>query len=90
MHVSLPISKETILMGSDFTGAMGKDYLAGTNFGLSIATGSTAEADKIFNALSEGGKVTMPMSKQFWGAYFGMFMDKFGISWMVNFDEPRG
>ena len=44
-------------------------------------------ADKLFNGLSAGGQVTMPINQTFWGAYFGMFTDKFGIHWMVNFDE---
>lgn len=89
MHVSLPISKETILMASDTTGAMGPDVIAGTNFCMSISVGTKKNADKLFNGLSAGGKVTMPMHKTFWGAYFGMFTDKFGIPWMINFDEPK-
>ena len=90
MHISLPISKETTLMGSDTTSFSGKVTI-GTNFSISINTDSKDEADKLFNGLSAGGKVTMPMEKTFWGAYFGMFTDKFGINWMVNFDEnPKG
>lgn len=88
MHVSLPISKETILMGSDSTSQSG-DVIVGTNISVSINTESRAEADKLFNGLSAGGNVMMPMTNTFWGAYFGMFTDKFGISWMVNFDEPK-
>jgi PhnB protein len=45
------------------------------------------EADQLFGALSEGGQVTMPMNKTFWGSYFGMFSDRFGINWMINYDE---
>lgn len=86
MHVSLPISKETSLMGSDASLAFGPAPVAGTNFSLSVNADSEAEADKIFNALSAGGKVTMPMSKTFWESYFGMLTDKFGISWMVSFE----
>lgn len=90
MHVSLPISKETVLMGSDATSFSGK-VVAGTNFSISINAESKAEADKLFAGLSAGGNVTMPMENTFWGAYFGMFTDKFGINWMVNFDEmPKG
>ncbi len=88
MHVSLPISKETILMGSDSTSQSG-DVIVGTNVSVSINTESKAEADKLFNGLSAGGNVMMPMTNTFWGAYFGMFTDKFGINWMVNFDEPK-
>ncbi|MEN9488963.1 MAG: hypothetical protein RL494_1228 [Bacteroidota bacterium] len=86
MHVTLPIGKNTILMGSDSNTASG-DVKFGHNISISINTGSIAEADKLFNGLSAGGNVTMPMNKTFWGAYFGMFTDKFGIDWMVNFDE---
>lgn len=86
MHVSLPISKETVLMGSDTSEAYGL-VNPGTNFSISVNTDSTEEADKIFNGLSEGGKVIMPMENTFWGAYFGMFTDKFEINWMVNFDS---
>ena len=86
MHVSLPISKETILMASDSTSFSG-DVTFGNNFSVSINADSKEEADKLFNGLSTGGNIIMPMEKTFWGAYFGMFTDKFGINWMVNFDE---
>lgn len=85
MHVSLPISKETILMGSD-TSSYSGDVVFGNNFSVSINTESKDEADRLFNSLSEGGKITMPLTETFWGAYFGMFTDKFGINWMVNHD----
>jgi len=86
MHVSLPISAETVLMGSDSTSFSG-DVTFGNNFAVSINANSKEEADRLFNGLSVGGKVIMPMDKTFWGAYFGMFVDKFNINWMVNFDE---
>jgi PhnB protein len=85
MHVSLPIGN-TVLMGGDSNQQSG-DVLIGTNFHVSINTDSREEADRIYNGLSAGGNVFMPMNKTFWGAYFGMFKDKFGIHWMVNFDE---
>lgn len=87
MHVTLPISRETMLLGSDTGGEWAANFQAGNNFSISINTESRAEADTLFNGLSAGGTVTMPMNLTFWGAYFGMFTDKFGISWMVNFDE---
>ncbi|MBP4136599.1 VOC family protein [Flavobacterium geliluteum] len=85
MHVSLSVGN-TILMGSDSHPKFGEVGF-GDNFSVSINTESTDEADRIFNGLSAGGKVEMLMNKTFWGAYFGMFKDKFGINWMVNFDE---
>ena len=87
MHVSLPISAETTLMGSDSSETFGQTTFFGNNISLSINTDAMAHADKLFNNLSVGGKVTMPMEKTFWGAYFGMFTDQFGIHWMINYDE---
>ncbi len=84
MHISLPISKETVLMGSDTGGEWASQYSQGNNFSISISTDSKQEADRLFNALSTGGKVKMPMNNTFWGDYFGMFTDKFGINWMVS------
>ena len=89
MHVSLPISKETMIMGSDTGGEWAPNFKQGNNFSISINTDTKAEADRVFNGLSAGGKVTMPMNKTFWGDYFGMFTDKFGINWMVSFNEAQ-
>ena len=89
MHISLPISKETVLMGSDSSEAFGHATVMGNNFSISINTESEEEATQLFNGLSAGGKVTMPLNKTFWGAYFGMFTDKFGIQWMVNYDYEQ-
>lgn len=80
MHISYPISKETMLMGSDVIGRHTESFVEGNNFAVSINTESTQEADRLFQILSEGGIVTMPLGKTFWGAYFGMFTDKFGIN----------
>lgn len=88
MHVSLPIGS-SILMGSDTHPRYG-DVGFGDNFSVSINAESREEADKIFNGLSAGGKVEMPMNDTFWGSYFGMFKDKFGINWMVSFDKNEG
>lgn len=85
MHISLPTSKETMIMGSD-TGGWGPPFVQGNNFSISITTATKEEADKLFNGLSAGGNITMPMADAFWGDYFGMFTDKFGINWMVSFN----
>lgn len=87
MHVHYPISKETALYGSDSSEFFGHTTTFGNNFSISINAESKEEADRLFNGLSAGGKVTMPMADTFWGAYFGMFTDKFGINWMVNQDK---
>ena len=84
MHVSLPISNETCIMGSDSSEAFGQATKIGNNFSLSVNADTKAEADKLFKGLSAGGKVTMPMADTFWGSYFGMLTDKFDIQWMVS------
>jgi PhnB protein len=86
MHISLPISSETILMGSDSSEAFGHGSIQGNNYSISINTDSVEEATRLFNGLSKDGIIKMPLEKTFWGAYFGMFIDKFGIHWMVNHD----
>lgn len=88
MHVSLPISDETVLMGSD-TGGWGPELNVGNNFSISVNADSNEESDKIFNALSAGGTITMPLANTFWGSYFGMLTDKFGINWMVSHDTQQ-
>ena len=86
MHVSLPIGKDGVLMATDALESMGHKLTIGNNINISINTESEKEAETIFNGLSAGGKIEMPLEKTFWGAYFGMFEDKFGIKWMVNYD----
>ena len=86
MHVSLPVGKGIILMGSDIMPSMGHTLVIGNNNHISIHPETKAETDTIFKALSAGGTVTMPLEETFWGAYFGMFADKFGVLWMINCD----
>ena len=76
-------------MGSDSMEGFGQPPVMGSNFTISINTDSKEEADKLFNGLSNGGRVTMPMDKTFWGSYFGMLTDKFDIPWMVSFELPK-
>ena len=86
MHVSLPVSKETVIMGSDTAGEWANDFKQGNNFSISINADSRDEADRLFSGLSADGVIVMPMNQTFWGDYFGMFTDKFGVNWMVSFD----
>lgn len=83
LHVSLPISQETILMGCDNIEEEGESYKHGNNFSISITSNSKKEADRLFNALSKDGIIQSPMKDAFWGDYFGQFTDKFGINWMI-------
>jgi PhnB protein len=87
MHVSLPIGN-TILMGSDSHPKYG-DVGFGDNFSISITAENTDEADHIFNGLSAGGRVDMPLEKTFWSSYFGMLKDKFGVNWMISLPESE-
>ena len=89
MHVSLPMGESTVLMGSDTGGSWGPETVIGNNFSLSISVASKTEADDFHAKLSAGGNVTMPMDSTFWGDYFGMCTDKFGISWMISFTEQK-
>jgi len=89
MHISLPISNETVLFGCDTSQAFEKSAVSGNNISLSIDTDTIEEATRIFNGLSNGGIVTMPLNKTFWDAYFCMFTDKYGINWMVNYDLSK-
>jgi PhnB protein len=76
-------------MGSDTGGEWAPTFVQGNNFSISLNTDSREEADHLFNGLSDGGQVTMPMENTFWGDYFGMFTDKFGINWMVSFPTEQ-
>lgn len=88
MHVSLPISNETILMGSDNSEAH-KEMLTYSNFSLIIHTEEKVEADRLFNELSEKGQIKMPMNLTFWGSYYGICIDKFGIMWKVTVEAEH-
>ena len=84
MHISLPISKETILMGCDNANVSGEKTIIGNNISLSIDIADRDEADRIFGDLSVGAEIKMPLSEAFWGAYFGALTDRFGINWLIN------
>jgi PhnB protein len=86
MHVALPIGKNSSIMATDTLESMGHKAVPGTNFSIAVMPDSEEEANKIFKGLSAGGHVVVPLEKASWGALFGMFTDKFGIQWMVNYD----
>jgi PhnB protein len=85
MHVELPITGGLLLMGTDAPAEMGFKVNFGNNVHINLEPDTKEEADRLFNALSEGGSVSMPMQDQFWGAYFGSCTDQFGVHWMVNY-----
>lgn len=84
MHIALPIGS-SVLMGSDTPEFMGKHNEEENRSKISVTAESKEEADRIFNGLSVGGNVEMPIGESPWGSYFGMFRDKYGIEWMVDF-----
>lgn len=84
LHMQLEILGGHVLMGSDAPASMGFTVNAGNNVYINLEPDTRDEADRLFNALSEGGQITMPLADMFWGAYFGSCTDKFGIQWMVN------
>lgn len=84
MHCALPILGGHVIMGSDTLESMGHKLEVGNNVHLNLEPDTREEADRLFAALSEGGTVTMPMQDMFWGAYYGAFIDRFGIRWMIN------
>lgn len=85
-HVALPIG-QNILMGSDVPSFMGTVNEQENRSKISISAESREEADRLFSGLSAGGKVEYPLADSAWGSYFGMFRDKYGIEWMIDFDE---
>jgi len=85
LHVSLPIGKTAILMATDVLESMGQKLIPGNNFSINITPESEEEATMLFNKLVVDGKIEMPLEKTFWGAYFGILIDKFGVQWMVNY-----
>ncbi len=87
MHIALPIGKN-ILMGNDVPEMLGRTNERENRSKISISAETKEEADKLFQGLSAGGEVEMPISDSPWGSYFGMFRDKYGIEWMVDYD-PR-
>lgn len=84
MHVSLETPHGT-LMGNDHMEFMGGPYVAGNAFSLSLHPKSEDEARTLFDALAKKGQVLMPLEKVFWGGYFGMLIDPYGIKWLVNY-----
>lgn len=89
MHIALPIGKSNVLMGNDVPEILGKVNEKENRSKISISTESKEEADKLFTGLSAGGEVEMPITDSPWDSYFGMFRDKYGIEWMVEFDPKN-
>ena len=88
MHIALPIGN-SVLMANDVPEILGRTNENENRSKIVIAAESKEEADKLFNGLSVGGQIEMPISESPWGTYFGMFRDKYGIEWMIDFDSTQ-
>ncbi len=84
INVQLPILGGHLLMGTDIPESMGVKLTQGNNVYICLHPDTRAEADALFAALSAGGKVEQPLQEMFWGDYYGSFVDKFGVQWMIN------
>ena len=89
MHIALPIGEDSVLMASDTLESFGRPFVQGNNVYVSVHPATREEADRIFEALSEGAEIEMPIDDQRWGDYFGSLEDRFGVHWMVNHSPPR-
>ena len=85
MHIALPIGK-SVLMANDVPEILGRTNENENRSKIVISAESKEEADKLFSGLSAGGQIEMPIADSPWGSYFGMFRDKYGIEWMVDYD----
>lgn len=84
MHVELPILAGHVLMGTDVTESMGYPLKPGNNVHINLEPNTRSETRRLFELLSDGGKVDMPLEEMFWGGYYGSLSDRFGIRWMFN------
>ncbi|MEQ8523906.1 VOC family protein [Gracilimonas sp.] len=87
MHIALPFGENNMIMATDALESMGQKIKTGNNFYLCISADSRVQADHFFEGLSDGAEVDMEMHDAFWGDYFGMLTDKFGIRWMITFAD---
>lgn len=87
LHIELPILGGYILMGTDAPKEMGFSVVQGNNMHINLEPDTKDEATRLFNELSVGGNIEMPIQDMFWGAYYGSFTDRFGINWMINYQN---
>lgn len=85
MHVALPIGDNNVLMATDALDSMNQKLHVGDNFSISISLDNEADTKRIFEGLSDGGDVLMPLKKETWSDLFGLCKDKFGVQWMLNY-----
>ncbi len=90
LHIELPILGGHMLMGTDAVESMGMQVTTGNNVHLNLEPDTREEAKRLFDALADGGTISMPLQDMFWGAYFGSLVDRYGVNWMVNCATPPG
>jgi PhnB protein len=88
-HISLPISKDLILMGSDMTESMGQKVVFGNNSYIFLALDSKEEVDHYFYKLVANGTVEMALGDVPWGSYFGSLWDQYGVGWILEYEYPQ-
>ncbi len=88
MHMSLSINGNPVLMGSDAPEGFGEPFAVGNNVSLSLDATDEADARRLYDALRDGGSVTMELAPTFWAKLFGMVRDRYGINWMISYGEP--
>ena len=86
LHIALPLGSDSVLMGSDVPEAFPK-AMPGTNYYISLSVETRLIADKIFHSLCSGGRIAMHLGDMFWGAYFGMVIDRYNVQWMISYDK---
>ncbi len=84
MHLELPILGGHVLMGTDAPESMGFTVISGNNMFIHLEPDSRSETNRLFEALSDGGKVDTPLEEMFWGGYFGSLVDRFEVRWLFN------
>ncbi len=89
MHIALPIGNQAILMGSDSDDDWSPTLVAGNNISLSITARTKEEADRFFETLSGEGKIILQIGDVFWGSYYGMCTDKYGVNWAVSYEKKE-
>jgi PhnB protein len=89
MHVALPLLGGVQLMGTDSPESMGFKLRQGNNVYINLEPDTRGETERLFNALAVGGKVEMPLTDMFWGAYWGSLTDQFGVKWMFNCNSKK-
>lgn len=84
-NIALPLGPHNVLMATDAVDSFPEEFVQGNNFSITLELDSEEEADRLFNALSSGGEVGMPLQQTEWAEKYGYCTDKFGVQWMLNY-----